>query len=160
MNRRIDGSTDRRIVNRRHGFTLWELTMVLLVMSVAATLSAPAFARLVDQKPPEGADAFIALLRDARTLANNRNATVTLRIDPISMKYQVDTAGVFGSGTLTTGRLDMGLSQTLVSDAPRLRYVFQPAGAAFADTVIVRGGARPLVIRVDPWSGVAHADTV
>ena len=28
------------------GFTLWELTMVLLVMAIAATLAAPAFARL------------------------------------------------------------------------------------------------------------------
>ena len=134
--------------------------MVLLVMSVVATLSAPAFTRLVDERPPEGADAFVALLRNARTLANDHNATVTLRIDPISLKYQVDTAGVFGSGTLVVGRLDMGLSQTLVTDAPRLRYVFQPAGAAFADTVIVRGGARQLVVRVDPWIGVAHADTL
>jgi len=134
--------------------------MVLLVMSIAATLSAPAFARLVDEKPPEGADAFVALLRDAHKAAIDHNATVTLRIDPMTLKYQVDTAGSFGTGTLATGRLDMGLSQTLVTDAPRLRYVFQPAGAAFADTVVVRGGAAQLVVRVDPWSGVAHADTL
>jgi hypothetical protein len=31
---------------------------------------------------------------------------------------------------------------------------------AFADTVIVRGGNVPLVVRVDPWSGVARADSL
>jgi len=134
--------------------------MVLLVMSIAATLAAPAFARLVDQPPPVGADAYVAMLRDARKAAIDYNATVTLRIDPVTLKYQVDTAGSFGTGTLASGRLDMGLSQTLVTDAPRLRYVFQPAAAAFADTVIVRGGPAQLVVRVDPWSGVAHADTL
>jgi len=29
----------------------------------------------------------------------------------------------------------------------------------FADTVVVRGGQVPLVVRVDPWSGVARADS-
>jgi hypothetical protein len=37
--------------------------------------------------------------------------------------------------------------------------VFRPTGAAFADTVIVHGGDVPLVVRVDPWSGVARADS-
>jgi prepilin-type N-terminal cleavage/methylation domain-containing protein len=147
-------------MSARRGYTLWELTMVLLIMSIAATLAAPAFARLVDEKPKEGADAFVGLLTDARKAALEYNATVTLRVDPISLKFQLDTLGVSGGGVLTAGRLDLGLAQTLVSDQPRLRYVFQPAGAAFADTVVVRGGARQLVVRVDPWSGVAHADTL
>jgi prepilin-type N-terminal cleavage/methylation domain-containing protein len=146
-------------MSARRGFTLWELTMVLLVMSIAATLAAPAFARLVDETPKTGAEAYVGLLRDARKVAIDHNATVTLRIDPTSLKYQLDTSGAFGAGTFTSGTLDMGLSQTLVTDQPRLRYVFQPAGAAFADTVIVRGGPRTLTVRVDPWSGVARADS-
>ena len=32
-------------LQRRTGFTLWELTMVLLIMGIAATLAAPALAR-------------------------------------------------------------------------------------------------------------------
>jgi Tfp pilus assembly protein FimT len=134
--------------------------MVLLVLSIAATLAAPAFARIVDDSPTTGADAYIALLRDARKLAIDDNATVTLRVDPVTRKYQVDTSGAFGAGLYATGTIDMGLTQTLATDQPRLSYIFQPAGAAFADTVIVRGGPSTLVVRVDPWSGVAHADTI
>jgi prepilin-type N-terminal cleavage/methylation domain-containing protein len=35
----------RRARRTRSGFTLWELTMVLMVMAIGATLAAPAFAR-------------------------------------------------------------------------------------------------------------------
>lgn len=143
----------------RAGFTLWELTMVLLVMAIAATLAAPAFARFGADQPAGGADALLALLRDARKAAIDHNADVTLRLDPTTLDYAVDTAGVNGSGTYGTGQLDLGAAQTLASDQPRLQYVFRPTGAAFADTVVVRGGQVPLVVRVDPWSGIARADS-
>ena len=143
----------------RSGFTLWELTMVLLVMAIAATLAAPAFARFGAEQPSRGADQFIGLLRDARKASLDFNATVTLRVDPKTNKYQVDTSTVAGSGVLAAGVLDMGMTETLVTDLPRLSYVFRPTGAAYADTVVVRGGEIPLVVRVDPWSGVARADS-
>jgi prepilin-type N-terminal cleavage/methylation domain-containing protein len=149
-------STTRRV---RAGFTLWELTMVLLIMAIAAALAAPAFARFGTEQPPGGADAVIGLLHDARKAAIDYNATVTLRVDPKTLKYQADTSGVNGFGILAAGYLDLGLSQTLVTDQPRLQYVFRSTGAAFADTVVVRGGQVPLVVRVDPWSGVARADS-
>jgi prepilin-type N-terminal cleavage/methylation domain-containing protein len=144
----------------RSGFTLWELTMVLLVMAIAASLAAPAFARFGTDQPAGAADRLIGLLRDAHKASIDFNATVTLRMDPKTLKYQLDTSGVSGSGRLAEGTLDLGLTQTLVTDEPRLRYVFRPSGVAFADTVIVRGGNVPLVVRVDPWSGVARADSL
>jgi prepilin-type N-terminal cleavage/methylation domain-containing protein len=143
----------------RAGFTLWELTMVLLVMAIAGLLAAPAFARFGTEQPPGGADAMIGLLHDARKAAIDYDATVTLRLDPKTLKYQADTSGVNGFGTLAAGYLDLGLAQTLVSDEPRLQYVFRPTGAVFADTVVVRGGPVALIVRVDPWSGVARADS-
>ena len=144
----------------RRGFTLWELTMVLLVMAVAATLAAPAFTRLGTERPPGAADAMLGLLHDAHKAAVDYNATVTLRLDPKTLKYQADTSGVNGSGVLAAGQLDLGLEQTLVTDLPRLQYVFRPTGAAFADTVMIRGASVPFVVRVDPWSGVARADSL
>ena len=144
----------------RRGFTLWELTMVLLVMSVAATLAVPAFARLGNDKPATPADAMLGLLHDARKAAIDHNATTTLRVDPKTLKYEVDTAGANGSGILASGVLDLGMSQTLEAGQPRLQYIFRPTGATFADTVVVRGGPRQLTIRVDAWSGVAHVDSL
>jgi prepilin-type N-terminal cleavage/methylation domain-containing protein len=150
----------RRPHSARRGFTLWELTMVLLIMAIAASLAAPAFARFGTDQPTGPADKMIGLLHDARKASIDFNATVTLRMDPKTLKYQIDTSGVHGSGRLAEGTLDMGLMATLETDEPRLRYVFRPSGAAFADTVVVRGGDIPLIVRVDPWSGVARADSL
>lgn len=144
----------------RRGFTLWELTIVLAVMAIAATLAAPAFARFGSEQPAGAGDALVTLLRNARKLSLEHNVTVTLRLDPKSLRYQVDTAGAAGFGRLADSTLDMGLTQTLESPDPRLSFVFTPTGATLADTVIVRGASVPLVLHVDPWSGVAHVDTL
>jgi prepilin-type N-terminal cleavage/methylation domain-containing protein len=150
----------KRARGTRAGFTLWELTMVLLVMAIAATLAAPAYARLGSEQPTQAADQLIGILRDARKASLKYDATVFLRIDPITMKYQVDTTTAAGSGMLAQGVLDLGITQKLETDLPRLQFVFRSTGAAFADTVVVRGGDVPLIVRVDPWSGVARADTL
>ena len=155
---RAPASTSMR-TRARHGFTLWELTMVLLVLAIAAGLAAPAFARFGAEQPEGSADRILGLLHDARKAAIDFNATTTLRLDPKTLKYSLDTSGINGAGRLAAGTLDLGLTQTLETDKPRLQYLFRPSGAAFADTVIVRGGSVPLVVRVDPWSGVARADS-
>ncbi len=134
--------------------------MVLIIMGIAATLAAPAFARFGTERPPGAADAMLGLLHDARKAAIDFDATVTLRLDPQTLRYQVDTSTANGFGVLAAGRLDVGMAQTLVTDQPRLQYVFRSTGAAFADTVVVHGGPTALVVRVDPWSGVAHADSL
>jgi hypothetical protein len=133
--------------------------MVLLIMAIAATLAAPAFSRLGTEPPSKGADQVLALLNASRKAALDFNARVTLRLDPKTHKYRVDTATVVGTGTLAEGILDIGAAETLESDLPRLVYVFRPSGAAYADTLLVRGGQTPLVVRVDSWTGVARADS-
>jgi len=134
--------------------------MVLLILAITAMLAAPAIARLGEDQPPGSADRVLALLRDTRKVALENHATAILRIDPKTLRYQVDTIGLEGAGRFASGTLDLGLSQTLETDRPRLQYIFQPTGAAFADTVVVRGGDRPLTVRVDPWSGVPRADSL
>lgn len=134
--------------------------MVLLVLAIAATLAAPAFVRFGAEQPSQAADRVLALLRDARRASLEYNANVVLRLDPKTLKYQVDTTTTGGSGVLATGVLELGMTETLETDRPRLQYLFRPTGAAFADSVIVRGGDVPYVVRVDPWTGVARADTL
>jgi Tfp pilus assembly protein FimT len=148
------------MMRARGGFTLWELTMVLLVMTIAGSLAAPAFVRFGTEKPAGAADQILGLLHDARKLSLDHNVTVTLRLDPKTLRYQLDTSGVEGAALFTAGKLEPGLSQTLVTDQPRLTYIFKSTGAVFADTVVVRGGDVPWVVRVDAWSGVARADTL
>jgi hypothetical protein len=133
--------------------------MVLLVLAISGTLAIPAFARFGTEQPTRGADGVLGLLRDARKASLEYDATVVLRLDPKTLKYQADTSTANGAGMLATGVLDMGLMETLVSDRDRLLYIFRPTGAAFADSVVVHGGEVPLIVRVDPWSGVARADT-
>ena len=130
--------------------------MVMAIMAVAASLAAPALISFGTDQPPGAADKLLSLLHTARQTAIASNAIVTVRIDPTTFRFQIDTASTAGAGMLATGTLDLDPSQSLVTDAPRLRYIFSPTGATFADTVIVRGGTRPLWVGVDAWSGVAY----
>jgi prepilin-type N-terminal cleavage/methylation domain-containing protein len=141
----------------RRGFTLLEMGIVLAIMAVSAMLVVPAISRMGQGKPPGTGEDVVRLLNDARKIAIERNETVTLRLDPASGRYRADTAGVAGSGELGEGTLSLGAQETLVTDLPRLVYVFHPTGAAFADTVLVRGTGAAALVRVDPWNGVAYA---
>lgn len=141
----------------RRGFTLLEMGIVLAIMAVSAMLVAPAFARMGQGKPPGVGDDIIKLLTDARRIAIQRNETVTLRLDPTSGRYRADTIGVSGSGELGEGTMIFDAQETLVTDSARLVYVFHPTGAAFADTVLVRGAGAAALVSVDAWSGMPYA---
>jgi prepilin-type N-terminal cleavage/methylation domain-containing protein len=141
----------------RRGFTLLEMSIVLAVMAISALLVAPALSRMGQGKPPGVGDDVVKLLADARQIAIDRNETVTLRLDPVSGRYRADTVGVSGSGELGEGTMTLGAQEALVTDLPRLVYVFHPTGATLADTVLVRGAGAAALVWVDPWSGVASA---
>ncbi|MFI5244161.1 MAG: Tfp pilus assembly protein FimT/FimU [Gemmatimonadales bacterium] len=143
---------------RRRGFTLLEIGLVLAILAIATALVVPAMTRLGSDKPRTSADALLGVLHDARKEAIDRNVIATLLLDPVTGRYQLDTTGLSGSGTRAKGSIELGVNATLGTDLPRLRYIFRPTGAAFADTVLVRGGERAMLVSVDPWSGVAHAD--
>lgn len=141
----------------RAGFTLMEMAIVLAVMAVGAMLVAPALSRMGQGKPPGVGDDVIKLLADARQIAIQRNETVTLRLDPASGRYRADTVGVLGSGELGEGTMTLGAQEQLVTDLPRLVYVFHSTGATRGDTVLVRGAGAAALVSVDAWNGVAYA---
>ncbi len=142
---------------RRPGFTLLEMAIVLAIMAVSAMLVAPAIARMGQGKPPQVGEDVVKLLHDARKIAIERNETVTLRLDPTSARYRADTVGVAGSGELGEGALTLDAQESLVTELPRLVYVFRPTGATLADTVMVRGAGGSALVWVDAWNGVAYA---
>jgi prepilin-type N-terminal cleavage/methylation domain-containing protein len=140
----------------RRGFTLMEMAIVLAIMAISALLVAPALSRMGQGKPPGVGEDVVKLLADARQIAIQRNETVTLRLDPVSGRYRADTVGISGSGELGEGTMTLGAQEALVTDQPRLVYVFHPTGATLADTVLVRGAGAAALVSVDPWNGVAY----
>ena len=102
---------------------------------------------------------MIGLLRDARKASLDYNATVTLRLDPKTLKFQVDTATSAGTGTLAVGVARPG------SDGDARQRPGRAAVHLPTDGRRVRRHAwsftaakRRCVVRVDPWSGVARVD--
>ena len=144
-------------MRRRAGFTLWEIATVMLIMAIVATLTAPAYVKLGEERDKTSVDVLIKLLRDTRALAIERTVEATLIIDPETGHFRVDTTSTFGSGRVAEDTLRFAASEGLQSDLPRLRYVFRPTGAAFGDSVLVRGSDSTRVVIVDTWSGMAHA---
>lgn len=133
------------------------MAIVLAVMAVASMLVAPALVRFGTEKPPRSEDRLLTLLADARKQAIAHGAQLTLRLDPATGNYRADTTTSAGTGMLGEGTLDLAMEERLVTPLPRLTYIFKPTGAAFADSVIVRGSTSSVMVSVDPWSGVAHA---
>jgi prepilin-type N-terminal cleavage/methylation domain-containing protein len=141
----------------RRGFTLWEIATVLLIIAIVASLTAPAFARLGEERPETSEDALVKLLRDTRTLAIEHSVEARLLVDPKTGHYRVDTTSSFGSGRVKEDTLRFAATEGLESELPRLRYVFRPSGAGFGDSVLVRGADSTRVLFVDTWSGMPHA---
>lgn len=133
--------------------------MVFAVLAVSALIVLPQWLQMRDASSRDATDELLALLRDSRALAINKRQVVQLHIDPVSGIYRVDTTGVSGTGPVADGVLALGALESAESDKPRLRYVFQPTGAASGDTVLMRGRNGTRLIAVQPWDGsaVAHA---
>ena len=142
---------------RRSGFTLWEIATVLLIIAVVASLTAPAFVELGQERPQTSEDVLVKLLRDTRTLAIEHSVEATLLIDPENGHYRVDTTSSFGSGRVIEDTLHFAAAEGIESDLPRVRYVFRPTGAAFGDSVTLRGTDSTRVLMIDTWSGMPHA---
>jgi prepilin-type N-terminal cleavage/methylation domain-containing protein len=137
----------------RFGFTLWEMSIVLAISAVAALLVIPAWTNLGENQPPEAGNMITSLLRDARRTAISQRQTVIVRIDPATGMFRVDTTGAAGTGLFADGSLTVNAWESLETDLARLTYVFRPTGAAWGDSVVVRGAEQTIVISVNPWSG-------
>jgi prepilin-type N-terminal cleavage/methylation domain-containing protein len=142
---------------RRSGFTLWEIATVMLIVAIVATLTAPAFVKLGEERDKTSADILVKLLRDTRSLAIEHAVEATLIIDPESGHYRVDTTSSFGSGKVIEDTLRFAAAEGLESSLPRIRYVFRPTGAAFGDSVALRGSDSTRMLVIDTWSGMPHA---
>ena len=143
----------------RHGFTLIEMIVVLIVIAVIAGLTAPAMMRMAAPEVDASDAAPVAgLLRAARRQAIEGGSVVTLILDPEEARYRADTSGPRGSGRLSEGPISIGEDVTLESDSLRVRFTFRPDGSVFGDTVIVHGRYASARVSVDRWTGAVRVD--
>ena len=141
----------------RRGFTLWEMAMVMVILAVLTAIAVPAIVSFGADRPRSSTDQLLDLVNDSRRVAIRHKVMTTLLLDPESGHYRVDTVGSNGLGAVVEDTLDIGASEVLETDLPRLRFMFRPTGAAFGDTVVIKGTDATRVLMVDRWSGVAYA---
>jgi prepilin-type N-terminal cleavage/methylation domain-containing protein len=142
------------------GHTLWEVLLVLALIGVVATIAAPAlgFVGRPDDALTETTRDVVVVLNRVRLTALERGTAIELRLDPTNGRvwlFAVDTDSlrVIGATTLPRASTVGGGARS------RVRFRFTPAGAAFGDTLVLRGSGVTRRISVDPWTGGAYVAT-
>ena len=133
----------------RRGFTLIEMLVVLVLVSVLAGLVGPA---LMPARPAAPTDALSPAIEQARDAAIRRSETVYLHVEP-SGEWRIDGAASLTDGPIATGRLE--------GDAPALgeraaTLVVSPLGSCAFD---VRSGAAARAIPLDPFTCETRTDS-
>lgn len=145
------------------GHTLWELLLVLALLGGIAAVVAPHVATL----RPAGAGDDLArttqnvldALAQARLTALDRGTSTVAVIDPAAARVWLYSTDGDDWRPLGTTTLATAPSVVLVADEPRVRFTFDPTGAGGGGHLTVRGTDAARVVSVDPWSGVAHAQS-
>ena len=142
------------------GFTLIELIVALLILSVVAAVSVPAFLSDPDLSDLDYATERIeTLLYLARDSALNSAFPVALVIDSVSgLVWLTASEGAGEPAALLTepgSSIDLPATVTMEMSSARARFLFQPSGAAFPDTVHLHSSAGATAVTVDPWTGHA-----
>jgi prepilin-type N-terminal cleavage/methylation domain-containing protein len=149
----------------RRGFTLIEMVVVMIIIGIAAGLSAPAIARIAGFSQTGTTSIVLKLLHDSRQFAILHGVTLTVDLDPKTGRFRVDSSGLGGSGTVIEDSLRLGATEKLetvgflgISPDPelRVRYIFYPSGAAIGDSMVIRGSDSTRGIFIDHWSGNAY----
>lgn len=137
---------------KRQGFTLIELMIVLVLISLIIGLSAVYFARSMPSiKLGAAVRELSATIRHVRTLAMNDGKFRTLNIDLDAKRY-----GIEGLGYKS---LDPGITiMVLDPSAGEVRkgiypLVFQASGGVQGGTIILGSGKREISIGLDPVVG-------
>ena len=143
----------------RPGFTLIELTVVLLIITIAAAVTVPA---ILDE--PVADDIVTAgrqldqLFRIARDSAQRSGTRVIVSIDSLSGTIWLASASDTATAVLaaTPGfTLPLPAGVQLQLTKPRAVFDFAPTGAVFSDTLQLRTALVTRTITLDPWTGDA-----
>ena len=141
------------MTHTRRGFTLLELMVVLVLLTVTAAAAIPAFLGNRVLTADERVARHISdLLAQTREAARTSGAPATLVLaapdERTGGRYWITTRDSGSTGVLS---LPPGVHVTGLADA-RTQCRFNPEGPATPCAITVQG-ARTLTVRVNAWSG-------
>lgn len=148
---------------QRAGHTLWEVLLVLALLGAASAVVAPALtdrgrAALQRDAASRTTSDLLALLARARRSALERGTAVQVTLDPATGRYWIFSLAGGALRLVAESTLTLAPGAALETDAPRVHFRFAPTGAA-AGTVTVRGADVARRVVVDPFTGLADADS-
>lgn len=138
---------------RRGGFTLVEMVVVLVILSIAAAAVAPALLRPSAPAEVEAAAQVVKMLGGARRLAVERGEAVSLTLDPAARTWRAAAEPVGDS--LAAGALELPPG-VAIAPAGAPRFVFRPLGGAAGGPLTLAVEGRTVRVDVDRWTGEAR----
>jgi prepilin-type N-terminal cleavage/methylation domain-containing protein len=142
----------------RSGFTLAELIVVLVILSVVAATVMPALRTETADALSVAANEVSQLLLCAERTALESGAFVRLTLNPTTRAYVVEQVSDTAISVLGGGSLDLPPGVAFSEERPSIRFEFGRTGAVAQDSLVLRAGAASRVIRVDAWSGSPLGD--
>jgi Tfp pilus assembly protein FimT len=155
-----------------------ELLLTLAILATAASLAAPAFLRMLDNRRLEGASRQVAAaLRQSREQAIREQRVLLVKFEPEGTKVQLIEAGGRMRGEIELSRgvrvraIHPGGSLTESPTMPLARFgtrpeepqalIFTPSGTTEdAQVVLENERGRQVRVRVDGFTGMARVERV
>ncbi len=150
-------------VARRDGFTLVELIVVMLILTLVAGVTVPAL--LAGREPDDDMTGAVRrveeLFRLARDSAIRGGTAVTVVMDSATnlvwlVPDQAPEAGD-GSGGITLldegTALDLPATVEVLLGQTRARFTFLPTGATIGDSLVISHAGTAVRLTLDPWTG-------
>jgi general secretion pathway protein H len=138
---------------RRHGFTLLELLVVMLIATTIMTLVPPLFSSALPGTRVRGAaHDLAAVLRHTRNQAIIHNTEVAVRLDSEPMQYRIADGKPHPLPSGVNLRAEP-LSQPVLSEAKQHVLWFFPDGSSSGADITLSAGRRTYRLHIDWLSG-------
>jgi len=146
----------KSLLNKK-GFTLIEIIVVVLLISLIAGMSVMSFSKaLPSQKLEATAREMIAGFRQARSTAVTAGRWQVLFINIEGRSF-----GIEGSGQTRTipDSVSVKVIDAINGEITQggYRFVFSPVGVAEGGTVVLSSGKKSLTLDIDPVVGVVYS---